>query len=199
MSSIPKVRVPQYSPTPGWAPRAHVVQIYTDDDFLLECLTAFIGDALAAGESAISVLSPQHLDGLSHRLRARTIDVDAALKSNRYIEMDAAEGLAKLMASKLPDRRSFISLVGSLIRKAEVASDVKNKRVAVVGEMVALSLASGNLEATVQLEQLWNELAATHFFHLRCVYPSIGFHGQLKGEPYATICAEHSVVIPAEG
>jgi hypothetical protein len=44
------------------------------------------------------------------------------------------------------------------------------------------------------LERLWNELAQTHHFFLRCAYP---LTADLKGEAYAAICAEHSVIIPA--
>ena len=44
----------------------------------------------------------------------------------------------------------------------------------------------------IELEQLGNELAQTHSFHVRCAYPMTE---ELKGEPYATLCAEHSAVL----
>jgi hypothetical protein len=61
--------------------------------------------------------------------------------------------------------------------------------------MVALLCARGNVNAAIELEQLWNELAQTHSFRLRCAYPMTE---ELKGEPYAAICAEHSAVLSAE-
>ena len=47
--------------------------------------------------------------------------------------------------------------------------------------------------------QLWNDLAKTHSFSLRCAYPIGGFDGHDDGARFLTICAEHSGVIPDEG
>ena len=67
----------------------------------------------------------------------------------------------------------------------------------VFGEMVAVLWSQKKYDASLRLEELWNGLAQTHFLYLRCAYPASGFQGMFKGEPCATICAEHSVVIPA--
>jgi len=40
------------------------------------------------------------------------------------------------------------------------------------GEMVALLCQDGLFDAAVELEGLWNELAARFRFHLFCAYPS---------------------------
>jgi hypothetical protein len=69
--------------------------------------------------------------------------------------------------------------------------------VVVFGEMVAVLWKQKKYNSALLLEQLWNELAKTQFFFLRCAYPAKGFRGDMKGEPYHTICAEHSVVFPA--
>jgi hypothetical protein len=61
--------------------------------------------------------------------------------------------------------------------------------------MVALLYAEGRIKAAIELERLWNELAQTRSFHLRCAYPMTE---KLRGEPYEAICAEHSAVLPAE-
>jgi hypothetical protein len=96
-----------------------------------------------------------------------------------------------------PNRQKFLREFGSVIRKAQAAADVKHKRVVVFGEMVAVLWKQKKYDSAIQLEQLWNELARTHFFHLRCAYPAKAFQGEMKGEPYHTICSEHSIVVPA--
>jgi PAS domain S-box-containing protein len=48
------------------------------------------------------------------------------------------------------------------------------------------------------LEQLWNDLAKTHVFSLRCAYPIGSFGHEQDTEPFLKICAEHSGVIPSE-
>lgn len=70
--------------------------------------------------------------------------------------------------------------------------------VAIFGEMVAQLWAEGNTKAVLRLEQLWNELAKTHDFSLRCAYPIGSFYHEAHGESFIKICAEHSLVIPGE-
>lgn len=179
--------------------QAHVVQFYTKDSFLLDGLCEFARSALDDGESVILVVSAAHRDGLVQRIKAGGVETRIAARAGRYLLLDAAETMAKFMDGNMPDRRKFTSVMGTIIRRAEAAALVKYRRVAIFGEMVALLWAEKQFEAAIRLEQLWNELAKTHFFYLRCAYPVSGFEGALKGEPYCAVCAEHSVVVPAEG
>ena len=176
---------------------AHVVQFYTSDSFLLDGLGASFGSALKAGESAVVVMTTAHLKGLRKRLSAQNIDIEAAARQGRFTALDASEALNIFMDPSGPNRQKFLREFGSVIRKAQAAADVKHKRVVVFGEMVAVLWKQKKYESAVRLEQLWNELARTHFFHLRCAYPAKAFQGEMKGEPYHTICSEHSVVVPA--
>jgi uroporphyrinogen-III synthase len=182
-----------------YSEQSHAVQFYTDDTFLLDGLCEFVRDALTEGEPVVLVVTKKHRNGLTKRLRECGVDVSEAMKTNRVMVLDAAETLSKFMDGKSPNQRRFFSVVGSIIRRAESHGDIKHKRVAVFGEMVALLWAEKKFEAAIRLEQLWNELSKTHFFYLRCAYPVSGFQGKLKGEPYAAVCAEHSTVIPTEG
>ncbi|HXM93676.1 MAG TPA: MEDS domain-containing protein [Candidatus Dormibacteraeota bacterium] len=177
-------------------PEAHVVQFYAEDAFLVDSLTKFVSSGLGAGKVVIVIGTKKHREGLRRSLQARGIDVTGAVKRSRYIVLDAAETMAKFMDGDLPNERKFQSLIGSLIRKVETT--IPGQRVAVFGEMVALLWEKKNFEAALRLEQLWNELARTHFFYLRCAYPTSGFQGKHKGRSYSAICAEHSGVIPAE-
>jgi MEDS: MEthanogen/methylotroph, DcmR Sensory domain len=176
---------------------AHVVQFYSSDRYLLDGLGASLGSALQAGESVVAVTTNPHQKGLLMRLSKRGIDVAQATTQGRLILLDAVEALNKFMGPHGPNRQPFLREFGNLIRKAEAAAALQGKRVVIFGEMVAVLWRESQQQATIRLEQLWNELAETHFFHLRCAYPARSFHGRTKGEPYATICAEHSVVIPA--
>jgi len=175
---------------------SHIVQFYTNDAFLVDCLSQFVCSGLGAGEAVIVITTKKHREGLMRSLEVRGIDVTGAVEQGRCIVLDAAETLSKFMDGDLPNERKFQSVIGSLIRKAETT--VPGQRVAVFGEMVGLLWEKKKFNAALRLEQLWNELSKTHFFYLRCAYPTSGFQGKQKGEPYSAICAEHSVVIPAE-
>jgi hypothetical protein len=176
---------------------AHVVQFYTTDRFLLDSLGASLGNALKAGESVVVVMTKAHQKGLLKRLSGQGIDLDRFTKQGRFVILDATEALGKFMDSHGPNRQRFLREFGNVIRKAEAAADVKHRRVVVFGEMVAVLWKQKKYDDAIRLEQLWNELARTHFFYLRCAYPAKAFQGEMKGEPYHTICAEHSVVFPA--
>src|SRR5579872_807296 len=176
---------------------AHVVQFYTTDRFLLDSLGASLGNALKIGESVVAIMTKAHQRGLLRRLSAQRIDLEKAVQRGRLVLTDASEALAKFMEPSAPNRQKFFREFGGIIRKAEAAADVKHRRVIAFGEMVAVLWKEKKYDSAIRLEQLWNELARTHCFYLRCAYPAKAFRGEMKGEPYHTICAEHSIVFPA--
>jgi hypothetical protein len=176
---------------------AHVVQFYTTDRFLLDGLSASLGTALKTGGSVVVVMTKSHQKGLLRRLSVQGIDLDQAVQCGRFVLADASEALAKFMEPSGPNRQKFLREFGAIIRRAEAAADVRHRRVVVFGEMVAVLWKQKKCDSAIRLEQLWNELARTHFFYLKCAYPAKSFQGEMKGEPYHTICAEHSIVFPA--
>jgi KaiC/GvpD/RAD55 family RecA-like ATPase len=126
-------------------------------------------------------------------LVARGIDTGQVKKDGRLTILDADEALSEFMDLVGPNRGRFLVRLGDAVRRAEAAA-TKNGRVVVFGEMVAVLWAQGKYEAAIRLEELWNELAKTHSFYLCCAYPASEFP-ELRGEPHATICAEHTQVV----
>lgn len=172
---------------------AHVVQFYTNDGVLLDGLASWFRKALRAGESVVVVMTKRHEKGLRKRLTAQGIDLEETTEQGRFVAIDTSKALDLFMERGAPNRQKFLHEFGNIIRTAESAAHVRNRRVVVFGEMVAVLLKDKQLEAAVRLEQLWNELARTRFFFLHCAYPA----KDVQGEPYHTICAEHAVVLPA--
>jgi len=177
---------------------AHVVQFYGDDDFLLDELAKFIGGALAAGDAALVIATKCHRQGLEERLAYRGFDPERITAQGRYLSLDASETLSQFMIDGLPDRERFIQLIAGTIPCLKASSKREHARLAAFGEMVALLWAEGNREAAIRLEQLWNEVAISHEFSLRCGYPMTSFYREEDSEPLVRICAQHSAVIPAE-
>lgn len=177
--------------------KAHVVQFYTDDHFLLDGLAGSFAGALNSGESVVAIMTKAHQRGLLKRLSALGVNVPTMTKEGRFNLLDTSEALNRFMDHDGPNRQRFLREFGDTVRRAEAAAAKKGKRVVAFGEMVAVLWKDKKCDAAIRLEQLWNELAKTHFFHLHCAYPAKWFQGKLKGDPYHTICAEHSVVIPA--
>lgn len=143
---------------------AHVVQFYTDDRFLLDELSHFIGAALAAGNSAVVIATKGHENNLSERLTSQGVDLAKAVADGRYVVLDAAETLARFMVGGLPDALRFAEILGGVIARAASAATDENHRVVAFGEMVAPLWAEGKAEAALRTEKLWNQLArATRF------------------------------------
>jgi signal transduction histidine kinase len=177
---------------------AHAVQFYGEDSFLLDELSRFVGTALGAGDAAVVIATQAHRDGLTQRLKARGWDPTNALAQGRYVALDAAETLARFMVDGRPDAARFAEVVGSVIRRAVAATEGGRGHVAAFGEMVSLLWMEGKPDEAICLEKLWNDLAKTHSFSLRCAYPMSSFFREEHGGLLLKICAEHSDVIPGE-
>jgi len=178
--------------------RAHAVQFYQDDSFLAELLSRFVGASLITGDSAIVVATARHREALVARLKARGFDLTVPENQGRYIPLDAATTLAKIMRGRLPDQVLFNELVAPIVEDARDAARGGRGRVAAFGEMVALLWAEGNIEAALRVEELWNRLAEVYSFSLCCAYPMSGFIGNPHAAPFLKICAQHTHVFPAE-
>jgi MEDS: MEthanogen/methylotroph, DcmR Sensory domain len=185
-------------PDPSLSPidyEAHTVQFYTEDDFLLKGLCEFVRAGLSGGQSVVLIMTRAHREALAQCLESAGVEVNEAAKTGRYISADASKTLATFMDNDVPARKKFFSQIGSFIARAKRAAPAKDKPVAVFGEMVTVLWEQKRFTAAIELEKLWNELAKTHNFYLRCAYPARLFDDMKV--PYATICAEHSEVFPA--
>lgn len=177
---------------------SHEVQFCADDASFLDTLSQFIGTALSTGDAAIVIATEAHRDGLAERLKAHSVDTASAFEQGRYVLLDAAETLSKIMVEGWPDPAQFSEFIGGIITRASEAANVEDSQVVIFGEMVSLLWAEEKAEATIRLEQLWNDLAKTHSFRLLCGYPMKGFLREEHGESFLNICREHSGVIPTE-
>jgi PAS domain S-box-containing protein len=177
----------------------HVAYFYQDSDSLLEALSSFIGSALGAGNAALVIATKMRREGLRHRLTARGLDIPKATNEGRYLELDAAELLSKLIVEGMPDGGRFEEVVGGVIARTKSRAKAVRPEIAVFGEMVSLLWTEGKVEAAIRLEQLWNELATKLTFSLRCAYPVTHFNGERNSQPLMRVCAEHSAIVLDEG
>jgi len=176
----------------------HTVQFYSSDEFLLNELARLVGMSLASGDAAIVVATKQHREGLRDRLQAQGLDLDLAVKQQRYFPLDAADTLSTFMVDHQPDALPFVEVLGGILSRARKLAGRGRVRVTVFGEMVSLLWADGNFDAVIRLEQLWNDLAKRYDFSLACAYPTDFFDRPEHAELFLRVCAAHSTVIPDE-
>ena len=173
-------------------PREHLVQIYEDDDGLMETLEEFIGDGLQRDDGVIVIATAARLAALEMRLKLSGLDLDAAQAQDRYIPVGADQALERFMVNGWPDDTLFCGVVTELVARARG----NGRKVRAFGEMVALLWARGDEGAAMRLEHLWHDLCQTESFALFCAYPRAGFTHHLA-EAISEICAVHSKVIPS--
>ena len=152
-------------------PCDHLVQIYQDDQALIDSLEGFIVGGLSAGDAVVIIATPSHRAALQKRLESQGFDIAAVAATDRYIALDADEALAKFMRKGWPDDELFQNLIEQLLARAQS----RGRRVRAFGEMVAILWAQGNNGATVRLEHLWNRMCHDKTFSLFCAYPRSGF------------------------
>ncbi|MGH7932371.1 MAG: MEDS domain-containing protein [Candidatus Binataceae bacterium] len=172
------------------------MQFYEDPAFVIESVAYLAADALNVGDSSILIATSSHLSGIRDRLTGYGLDLKKLHTSGRYVSLDAEETLSRLMANDWPNDSEFSEIIGGVIRNAMEKS--ANHFAFVFGEMVAVLCAANKAKAVVRLEQLWNSLAETYRFSLCCAYPLSSVVDQSELNVVFQICAEHSLVIPAE-
>jgi hypothetical protein len=150
------------------APSSHLLQIYEDDEQLLDRLEDFVYFGLERREACIVIATPAHRAELRTLLTDRGIDVEQAIDDGRFIDLDARETLHTFMKDGSPDPEKFEDAARSCIATARG----NGRPVRAFGEMVALLWKEGNQEAAIKLEHLWNELIGTEDIALFCAYPA---------------------------
>jgi signal transduction histidine kinase len=180
----------------------HAVQFYERDEFLAEVVARFIAAGLAAGDRVILFATQAHIRGVRQHFQRHEWEVAAA--SRRLRVYDAEASLATIMASGHPDPACIQALLREMLEpgEPEFADGLLDARglgpVRVYGEMVDLLLRDGNLAAAHQLEELWSDLGRRQPLSLLCSYALSGFAEDVEAAHFASICAQHSHVMPTE-
>ncbi|MFL5763186.1 MAG: MEDS domain-containing protein [Bacteroidia bacterium] len=191
---------------PGWktdesrnfwstiASQDHIVQVYENDDVLMDSLEGFICAGLEADEGIVIIATKEHVEALGTRLSGKGIDLLKYFRKKQFILLDAVETLSQFMVVGWPDENKFNTAVDEILSKAR---GNKNRKVRAYGEMVALLWAQGYTGATIQLENIWNRYCAKEQLCLFCAYPKNGFTQDVD-RSIDHICFCHNKVISGD-
>lgn len=173
--------------------RDHRIQAYTDDAFLARVVADYIGTALGRSHGGVVIATPDRSRALTAQLEGSGIDVEARRAAGQLLVLDAERTLARFMVDGHPDRAAFLGVVATALDHVRAAGP---RTIRLYGEMVDL-LWEEQLEAALELEELWNEVLADERLSLLCAYRIDEFdrhaHGVLR---QVTHC--HSRLMPAE-
>ena len=185
------VAVPAGAGNLSRGPDGHAVLFYTGDGELAGKVSGHLLGTLRQGGAAIVIATPAHQRMIAERLAQAGLDVPAAEAAGTYVALDALETMTRFMVSDWPNAASFWLTISPLIRRAAGTG----APVRVFGEMVALLWDSGQVDAAIEVEAMWNELAVQYPFSLLCGYPVGSVAGGEHQDALAEVCGIHAAVV----
>jgi hypothetical protein len=186
--------MPWQAPLVAPADRDHVVQLYTDDAFVVRSVTYFARRGLRAGDALVLIATPAHLGAIGAALASAGIDVAERMARKQLVLLEAEACLTRFMTTSGLDRAAFAAVVADLVARTRAAGF---GRVRFFGEMVDLLLAR-RPAAALELEAEWSAALAEHSAALLCVYRIDNFDRRAHRDLLPDVCRQHSHVIPVE-
>jgi hypothetical protein len=180
----------------GAAPRDHVVQLYQDQDFLNRAVCRFAAAALANGEGLILVPTVEHWNSFRSRLIAGGVDVETAEQCGQLTIVDAGELLPRFMRNAMPDSPLFLGLAADVVGRARGGG--RYPKVRWWGEMVNILWERGDVAASMNLEDLFDQLAQSQDIAIFCSFLMDNFNGDIQARILPRLGENHSHLIPVE-
>jgi len=180
----------------GAAPRDHIVQLYQDQQFLNRAVCRFAAAAIANGEGVILVPTIAHWDAFRPRLESEGVDVKAAEKRGQLTIVDADNLLPTFMSEGMPDSPVFLGLAENVVSRAR--GDGRYPKVRWWGEMVNILWERGDVAASMNLEDLFDQLAHEQDISIFCSFSMDNFNGDVHARMLPRLSENHSHLIPVE-
>jgi MEDS: MEthanogen/methylotroph, DcmR Sensory domain len=175
-------------------PGQHVVVFYHDNE-LASVVGNYLLGAIADGGVAVIVATPEHRLWVNAWLMQAGVDLATVTGNGSYVVLDARTTMDSFVLGARPDAAAFWSALNPVL-----AAAVRRKRpVRVFGEMVAVLWEAGLVDAAIEVEALWNEMAKRYSFSLLCAYPLASVLGDEHTDALAQVCGahKHAVGLPA--
>ena len=170
----------------------HEVEFYADNTGFVDGFARFIEAALKEGNAVIVVATDSHQASLLQRLAADGLNIPVEIEQGSYIPLNVTDTLPNFMVNESPDPVLFRKLAGDLITEAAKGAKGEHPRVAVCGEAVHTLLVAGDLEATIMLERMWDEIAQHYEVDVLCGYFRSAFANEESISTLERVCAEHT-------
>jgi hypothetical protein len=168
----------------------HIVQLFDDSQTMTDGVSEFVGQGLAAGDTVLVVMTFRHWQETAAHLVRRGVNLEETISSGQLTFRDASQTMSTFMRQGRPRQSLFQDAVGSLVH----ALAARGKPLRIYGEMVDLLAGEADFNAVLQVEEMWNDLAAQAPFTLFCGYSAVNFGNPLTTGALRLICRTHSHV-----
>jgi len=174
--------------------RRHEVAFYPDDASFEDGMAHFANSVLKDGSAVIVASTKSHSIGIRRRLEEDGVDISAAIERGTFFEADSVRILSTFMVGEMPDAARVMKLATDLIAQVAKTGQRKRRHIAICGELSPVLLAEGKVEAALQVERHFDDIAKSHAFDILCGYVLSGLPRSDNSRIVERICAEHSAV-----
>jgi len=173
------------------ASHRHYVLFYSSDAVFVAAFSRFIAGFLDEGNIVIVLVTEAHERTLQCSLQASGLDLALAIRQQRYVSVNISELLEKVMVNGWPHPTRCLNAIEEVTDTVRRAAG-SHVRVATCGECSPFVWGRGHIEAAIQLEHLWDEIAKNREMDVLCAYP---LAVREAGVPAVrSLCAEHTAV-----
>jgi DNA-binding NarL/FixJ family response regulator len=184
----------EQSPSRQQASASHEVFFYANDTSLEAGFARFIEATIYRGNVVLVIATEPHRNKIFEMLTASGLDIAQAIREGICMPLDSMDTLSLFMVDGWPDPQRFSTVIGDLMQATVNLAKQRQRRVAVCGELAPILWAQGNRNAAIEIERLWDEMAATHGADTLCGYISATLERDRHARQFDRICGIHSAV-----
>jgi DNA-binding NarL/FixJ family response regulator len=173
---------------------AHALHGHPTTTGWLEGVADLLNEALYRGDVIAVVLTPSHRDDFALRLAKRQWNLDRLKRLGRYLAFDVDDVSRRIVRNARLNPDSVVEMVDSLERARVASAGGPARCLTIVGEIAARLCQSGNLDAAIELERLWDELTRPLPILTVCAYPTEWLDQRAPPDLVSGICAQHAVI-----
>jgi CheY-like chemotaxis protein len=174
------------------ASHRHGLLFCSSDAVLVAAFSRFIAGALDRGSAVIVLVTEAHERSLLRSLHASQVDFALAIRQQRYVSVSITEMLANVMVNGCPDPTRFLKAAEELLTETARRAGGQHAEIAACGECSPTVWAKGNVEAAIQLERLWDDIAKSRQMEILCAYPLAARDESVPA--VRRLCAEHTAI-----
>ena len=174
------------------ASHRHHLLFSSSDAVLVGAFSRFIAGELREGNAVVAVVTAAHERSLQSSLEASDVDIALAIRQQRYLPVNVSELLAKAMVNGCPDPFRYLDAAEDLLTDVTRRATDHHAGVAACGEGTSIFWTHEHVEAAIQLERLWDEIAMSRQVAVLCAYPLAARDESVPA--VRRLCAEHTAI-----
>jgi hypothetical protein len=168
----------------------HVIQVYENDEVLIDTLMGFVVTGINVDDCCIIIATGNHLRTLDDHLEAHGFDVATLLAEGKYMPVNAEKLLSQFVINGFPNKELYTQSGAEIMTRARETK----RMIRMFGETSPLLWAMGHKATALEMEHLANELCETESVCVFCAYSKDIFNeGTTSFIDH--ICSEHSKMI----